>query len=76
MRMAGVFMISLGTIWFRTRRLPQWIAIFTLILALIMLFGLGRDLWVTLFFPVWVMVVSIYILVRNRRSLPEPVLDG
>jgi hypothetical protein len=76
MRMAGVFMISLGTIWFRTRRLPQWMAIFTLILALIMLFGLGRDLWVTLFFPVWVMVVSIYILVRNRRSLPEPVLDG
>lgn len=73
MRMAGVFMISLGTVWFRTRRMPRWLALLTFVIALVMLFGLGRDLWVAILFPAWVFIVSMYILVRSRSILPEAV---
>jgi hypothetical protein len=32
--MAGVFMISQGTIWWRTGLLPRWLAAITYVLAL------------------------------------------
>ena len=34
LRMAGVFMISLGTIWWRTGLMPRWLALITYLLAL------------------------------------------
>jgi len=67
-RMAGVFMISLGTIWVRTRLMPRWLAFLTYALALGLLLTISSSLWVTLIFPAWVGVVSAYILVTNLRS--------
>ncbi len=67
MRMAGVFMISLGTIWVRTRVMPRWLALLTYGLALFLMVSLGYSLWVTLIFPAWVLVISIYILANNLR---------
>jgi hypothetical protein len=67
-KMAGVFMISLGTIWVRTRVTPRWLALHTYALALVLLVIIGSSLWVTLIFPGWVCVVSLYILVSNLRS--------
>jgi len=68
-RMAGVFMISLATIWVRTRHMPRWLAFLTYVLALGLLLSIGSSLWVTLIFPAWVCAVSVYILVSNLRSL-------
>jgi hypothetical protein len=67
MRMAGVFMISLGTVWVRTRTMPRWLAFLTYGLALFLLVSLSHNLWVTLIFPGWVLVISIYILAMNLR---------
>src|SRR5215813_6073524 len=67
-RMAGVFMISLGTIWVRTRLMPRWLAFLTYALALGLLLIISSSLWVTLIFPAWVGVVSAYILATNLRS--------
>jgi hypothetical protein len=67
MRMAGVFMISLGTIWVRTRTMPRWLAFLTYGLALVLLLSIGYSLWVMLIFPAWVLVISIYILATNLR---------
>jgi hypothetical protein len=67
-KMAGVFMISLGTIWVRTRVMPRWLALLTYALALVLLVIIGSSLWVTLVFPGWVGVVSLYILAWNLRS--------
>jgi hypothetical protein len=67
-RMAGVFMISLGTIWVRTRLMPRWLAFLTYALALGLLLIISSSLWVTLIFPAWVGVVSAYILARNLSS--------
>jgi MFS family permease len=66
-RMAAVFMISLGTVWLRTRTMPRWLVWLTYGLALILLFTLSYSLWVTLAFPAWVLVISVYILATSKR---------
>lgn len=68
LRMAAVFMLSLGTIWFRTRTMPRWLAFVTYSAALALMFTLTYSLWVSLVFPAWVLIVSIYILVLNFRG--------
>ena len=67
-RMAGVFMISLGTIWLRTGLMPRRWAILTYALALVLLLTIGHSLWVTLIFPEWVLAVSVTFLILNRRD--------
>jgi hypothetical protein len=67
-RMAGVFMISLGTISVRTRIMHRGLAFLTYVLAIFLLLSIGLSLWVSLIFPSWVLIVSIYILVFNLRS--------
>ena len=64
-KMAGVFMISLGTIWVRTGLMPRWLAFLTYALALMLLLIITSSLWVTLVFPAWVGAVSLYILLSN-----------
>jgi hypothetical protein len=66
-KMAGVFMISLSTIWVRTGVMPRWLAFLSYVLALLRV-SLASNLWVTLIFPVWVLLVSLYVLVSNLRS--------
>ena len=72
-RMAGVFMISLGTIWMRTGLMQRDWAILTYALALVLLLSISYSLWVTLIFPIWVLVVSVYFLILSLR---EPRLDA
>ena len=76
MRMAAVFMLSLGTVWVRTRNMPRWLALLTFVLALFLLVSLGKSLWVTLVFPAWVLLISIHILVVNLRRKRAAVGDG
>jgi hypothetical protein len=74
-KMAGVFMISLGTIWVRTRVMPRWLAFLTFVLAVGLLLSIGSSPWVALIFPAWVGAVSTYILVLNLGS-PSTKLQG
>jgi hypothetical protein len=64
-RMAGVFMLSLSTIWLRTRILPRPIGVFTFLLANVMLFAINLSLWFVMIFPIWVLGISLYILVKS-----------
>ncbi len=70
-RMAGVFMISLGTIWLRTGVMRRAWAMVTYLLALVLLLSIGYSLWVLLVFPAWVLAVSVALLARNIRAAPE-----
>jgi hypothetical protein len=70
-RMAGVFMLSTGTIWWRSAAVPHWMAGMTYALALLQVFGPGISLWMTLVFPFWVLIVSIHFLVTRPES-PNP----
>jgi len=62
LRMAGVTMISLATIWMRTDLMPRWLAVITYLLALVLLLVVNFSLWITLIFPAWVFLISLYIL--------------
>ncbi len=68
LRMAGVFMISLGTIWLRTGLMHRGWALLTYVLAMALLVSIGYSLWVTLIFPAWVLAVSVYFLIRSRGA--------
>lgn len=73
LRMAGVFMISLGTIWLRTGIMHRWLVVVTYLVALMLLIVVSLSLWVTLVFPAWVALVSALILIasiRSRRGSP------
>ncbi len=65
LRMAAVFMISLATIWLRTRLMPAWLVVVTYLVALGVLVASDINLWMTVAFPVWVLVVSLVMLVRS-----------
>ena len=75
-RMAGVFMMSLGTIWVRTQIMPRPMVFLTYGLALVLLLGISLSLWMTLIFPGWVFVVSVYILILNYRRKKTHEGDG
>ncbi len=68
LRMAGVFMISLGTIWLRTGLMPRWLALVTYLLALVLLLVINLSLWIALVFPAWVLVISVFKLITDTRS--------
>jgi hypothetical protein len=70
-RMAGVFMISLATIWLRTGVMHRVWAFLTYVLALVLLFSIHYSFWVTLILPGWVLVISVYILIRNLHHRPH-----
>ena len=67
-RMAGVFMISLGTIWIQTRVVPRPFVFLTYALALVLLVTISFSLWMIFIFPVWVFVISVYILRVSLRG--------
>ena len=73
-RMTGVFMISLGTIWLRTGLMHRGWALVTYALATVLLISIGYSLWVTLIFPGWVLAVSMYFLTRIQRDQPEETI--
>ena len=67
LRMAGMHMIVLGTIWTRTQVMPRWVAFGTYLLAIVLLFAVGFIPELTLIFPAWVFLISLYILYLNFR---------
>lgn len=64
-KMAGVFMISTSTIVIYTRIAPRWIAFLGYVLACTLLLGSYYISWSLAVLPVWVFLLSIYILMEN-----------
>ncbi|HEV7853672.1 MAG TPA: hypothetical protein VGP27_20285 [Mycobacterium sp.] len=64
LRMGAVFMISLATMWLKTGLMPRWLVIVTYVLALGILLGSDISMWMTLAFPIWVLIVSVLLLRR------------
>jgi hypothetical protein len=64
LRMAAVFMISLATIWLKTGLMPRWLVGVTYLVAVGLLLASDITMWLTLAFPIWVLVVSMLLLAR------------
>ncbi len=75
-RMAAVFMISLATMWWRTRLMPGPLVIATYLFAVVLLVVVSFSLWVALVFPAWVLAVSVYILATDHRQSVRPREGG
>jgi hypothetical protein len=76
LRMAGVLMISLATIWLHTQIMPRWLIGLTYLLAGVLLLIVSLNLWIPLLFPAWVLLVSVYVLVQGYHGqMPEPVRE-
>ena len=59
LRMAAVFMISLATIWLKTGLMPRWLVGVTYLVAVGLLLASDISMWLTLAFPIWVLVVRV-----------------
>ena len=70
-KMAGVFMIATSTLALRTRFIARWIAFLGYAVALLLLLSSRYIEGILLVFPLWVLLISLYILIDNLRR-PSP----
>ena len=68
LKMAGVFLLTASTIVLRTGITARWTAFVGYAAAALIIFGSHFMDWTFLIFPIWVLVVSIDILVREYGS--------
>jgi hypothetical protein len=77
LRMAAVYMLSIGSLWTRTKVVPRWLIIVTYVVGLGFLLFAGILREARFLFPAWVLVVSVYILILNYRlSHEQGGMDG
>lgn len=69
LRMMGVYMMAIATIWRHTKVMPRWLLIITYAFGIAFIIFAAKVPEARYIFPSWVLVVSIYILVANLRSL-------
>jgi hypothetical protein len=67
MRMAAVFTIATSTILRRVGLAPRWLVVTGYATGVVLLVTLAFATWIELLFPVWVFVVSVYVLVAGSR---------
>ena len=65
LRMASVFALSATNIMLRTSVFPRWLGYLGIVVALVMLISSGLSAWVSLLFPIWILIVSVHILVTT-----------
>jgi hypothetical protein len=80
MKMAGVFMISTCALSLRTGITPRWMAVLGLALALVLIVSVRFTFLASLIFPLWVLLISVYVLIDNFRrqapARPESVTES
>ena len=67
-KMAGVFMIATSILALRTGFIARWIAWLGYAVALLLLLSSRYIEGILLVFPVWVLLISVYILIGNLRG--------
>jgi hypothetical protein len=68
-KMAAVFIIVTSSIGLRTAVFPRWMAFIGYVLALVMLLTISGFAWIALVFPSWVLLLSAYILVTDKKKM-------
>jgi hypothetical protein len=67
LRMAGVFMMSTCTLALRIGMFPRWMAFLGYAMALFLLVTGGFFAWAFVVFPLWALMISVFVLVANFR---------
>jgi preprotein translocase subunit Sec61beta len=74
-KMAGVFMLSSCTLFLRLKLAPRWMVYLGYALALLLLLSIGLISWISLVFPLWTLLISVYILIQNYRRKAAPAVS-
>jgi hypothetical protein len=74
-KMAAVFMIVTSTLAIRTGFAPRWMAFLGYASSLPLLFASRALDWNFGVFPVWVFLISVYILADNLRRPTQPATE-
>lgn len=70
-KMAAVFIFVTSSIGLRTAFLPRWLAFVGFAVGLVLLLVITDFAWIALLFPLWVLLVSVYILIADVRQRPS-----
>lgn len=69
LKLAAVFLIATSTVVVYTRIAPRWMAFTGYALAAILLFGSYFTSWHLMVLPIWVLMISTYILLDEFRGV-------
>jgi hypothetical protein len=61
-------MISSCTLFIRLKVTPKWMALLGYVLALVLLLSISHFSWIAIVFPLWVLLISVFILIENLRG--------
>jgi hypothetical protein len=70
-KMAAVFVITTSTVAVYTKFAPRWIVVVGYLFAVFLVFGSHFVDWAIAVFPVWVLLMSLYILMDNIDRPPS-----
>lgn len=68
LKMAGVFVFSTSTVIIGTGMAPRWIAVVGYVVAAFLIIGSFYFAWSVVVFPIWIFLLSSYILTVNLRG--------
>jgi hypothetical protein len=71
--MAGMFTFSTCSIVLRTAILPRWLAFIGFACGIVLLLVITKWAWIALLFPLWILLVSAYVLVRSSVRLDDTI---
>ena len=71
-RMAAIFIFMTSTIGLRTGTFVRWVSFLGYACGLVLLLIIGDFAWIALLFPLWVLLVSTYILCADFRKKTTP----
>jgi hypothetical protein len=71
-RMAAVFTLVVTTVGRRNSIVPSWLVVVGYLTAVVLLFAPPRTLWATLLFPVWVFLLSVYLIFGSAQTEGRP----
>ncbi len=76
LKMAGVFMMTTSTLAIRTGITARWLALLGFGLALVLLFGSSMLDLNFMVFPIWVLLISVYILADNLHRTKKGAAEA
>jgi hypothetical protein len=74
LQMAGVFTTATATLLWRTGVAPRWLTLSGTVIAFVLFFAIYVTQLAGLLFPLWIFVLSAYVLIAARRDDIKPVL--
>lgn len=75
-KMAAVFIFVTSSIGLRTAFLPRWLACVGFVVGLVVLLVITDFAWIAMLIPLWVLLVSAYILVADLCERPLNKVNG